>query len=236
MTPEKTREPQYDRQVRLRDTEGVAQLGLTTNQAWYDDPRHLLFILARYKFVAKMLSGRQKVLEVGCGDAFATRIVLQEVGEIHAVDFDPVFVRDVQQRADEKWNFTCAAHDMLDGPVPGPFDAAYLVDVLEHIPRDREAQFLANVADSLVEHAVLIVGTPSIQSQAHASSFSRAGHVNCKDHKELKELLERFFRNVFIFSMNDEVVHTGFYPMAHYLFALCCSKKPAPGGRESKDG
>ena len=30
------------------------------------------------------------------------------------------------------------------------------------------------------------------------------------------------FRNVFIFSMNDEVVHTGFYPMAHYLFALCC--------------
>jgi len=21
--------------------------------------------------------------------------------------------------------------------------------------------------------------------------------------------------------MNDEVVHTGFYPMAHYLFAIC---------------
>ena len=25
--------------------------------------------------------------------------------------------------------------------------------------------------------------------------------------------------------MNDEVVHTGFYPMAHYLFALCAGKK-----------
>ena len=24
----------------------------------------------------------------------------------------------------------------------------------------------------------------------------------------------------FIFSMNDEIVHTGFYPMAHYLFGI----------------
>jgi len=25
-----------------------------------------------------------------------------------------------------------------------------------------------------------------------------------------------------VFSMNDEVVHTGFHPMAHYLMALAC--------------
>jgi len=25
--------------------------------------------------------------------------------------------------------------------------------------------------------------------------------------------------------MNDEVVHTGYHKMAHYLFALCCGKK-----------
>jgi hypothetical protein len=37
----------------------------------------------------------------------------------------------------------------------------------------------------------------------------------------LKNVLERFFTNVFLFSMNDEVVHTGFSPMAHYLFCLC---------------
>jgi hypothetical protein len=32
--------------------------------------------------------------------------------------------------------------------------------------------------------------------------------------------MERHFRTVFIFSMNDEVVHTGFSPMAHYLLAV----------------
>jgi len=25
--------------------------------------------------------------------------------------------------------------------------------------------------------------------------------------------------------MNDEVVHTGYHKMAHYLLALCCGKK-----------
>jgi hypothetical protein len=25
--------------------------------------------------------------------------------------------------------------------------------------------------------------------------------------------------------MNDEVVHTGFYPMAQYLFALCTERR-----------
>jgi hypothetical protein len=28
-----------------------------------------------------------------------------------------------------------------------------------------------------------------------------------------------------MFSMNDEVVHTGYHKMAHYLFALCCHKR-----------
>jgi hypothetical protein len=37
--------------------------------------------------------------------------------------------------------------------------------------------------------------------------------------------MQRFFHNVFMFSMNDEVVHTGYHKMAHYLFALCCGKR-----------
>jgi hypothetical protein len=28
--------------------------------------------------------------------------------------------------------------------------------------------------------------------------------------------------------MNDEVVHTGFAPMAHYLFAVCTGRRERP--------
>ena len=225
MSADITKEPQYNRQVELRDKYSLSSLGLTTNQLWHDDPRHLLFVLARYKFVSKMLSGKKRVLEVGCGDAFGTRVVQQEVGSITAIDFDPVFVSDARSRMDERWPFDCLVHDMLAGPVPGTFEAAYSLDVIEHIPAALEQTFLLNAVAPLVDDGVMIVGSPSIHSQAYASPPSKAGHINCKDAGSLKELMSRFFENVFIFSMNDEVVHTGFYPMAHYLFALGAGKR-----------
>jgi SAM-dependent methyltransferase len=231
---EKTREPQYQRCLDLRDSEGLMRLGLMSNQAWHDDPKHLLFLLSRYKFVAKMLSGRRHGLEIGCADAFGTRIVRQEVGQLTAVDFDPVLVKDAVERMNEHWKFECRVHDILKGPVKGEFDCAYALDVLEHIPQKREERFVSNIAHSLTDHGILIIGTPSIQSQIYASALSKEGHVNCKDHAALKDLMSAYFHNVFIFSMNDEVVHTGFSKMAHYLFALCCSKKPGIGAPSHK--
>jgi len=220
-----TREPQYQRCLDVRREYGLTPLGLSSNQTWHDDPKHLLFVLSRYKFVAKMFSGRNRVLEVGCGDAFYSRVVLQEVGELTVTDFDPVFIRDVRERMDKKWKFEAKVNDILKKPVSGSFDGIYSLDVLEHIPRDNEERFMRNVCHSLKDTGELIVGMPSLESQKHASALSKQGHVNCKDHQGMRSLLSRFFRHVFIFSMNDEVVHTGFYPMAHYFLALCCGKK-----------
>ncbi len=222
---DKTREPQYQNTIELRENQGFTTFGLMSNQVWYDDPKRLTFLLSRYKFVAKMLGGMNHVLEIGCADAFGSRIVLQDVGKLTAVDFDPVFVQDVHNRMDNRWQFECRVHDMLTGPVEGTFEAAYALDVLEHILPEHEERFITNISASLTEHGVLILGMPSIQSQTYASPPSKAGHVNCKDGSEFRKLMSNFFHNVFIFSMNDEVVHTGFYPLAHYLFALCCSKK-----------
>jgi hypothetical protein len=116
-------------------------------------------------------------------------------------------------------------HDMANAPITEEFDGVYAIDVLEHIPADRELKFVSNIAASLSRHGVALLGTPSLESQAYASSASKAGHVNCKDAAGLKALMCGCFHNVFIFSMNDEVVHTGFYPLAHYLWALCCDRK-----------
>ncbi len=220
-----TREPQYERTLDIARNKGVASLGLMTNQVWQDDPRHLLFTLSRYKFVAKMLTGRAHVLEIGCADAFGTRLVQQEVQRLTATDFDQVFVDDVLRRMDPDWKFECRQHDLLAGPLPGAFDAAYALDVIEHIPVEREDLFVGNIVQSLTPQGALILGSPSLESQKHASPPSREGHVNCKSGKELRALLERFFHNVFLFSMNDEVLHTGFSPMAHYLIAIGCTRR-----------
>jgi hypothetical protein len=73
----------------------------------------------------------------------------------------------------------------------------------------------------LTADAVMVVGMPSLESQVHASAGSKAGHINCKTAPDLKALMEEFFHAVFMFGMSDEVVHTGFHKMAHYILALC---------------
>jgi hypothetical protein len=226
-TKPSTREPQYQRSLDLAER-GLTTLGLMSNQAWQDDPKHLLFTLARYKFVAKMLTGRSHVLEIGCADAFGTRLVLQEVRRLTATDFDRVFVDDVIRRMDPRWTFECKQHDLLAGPFPGSFDGAYALDVIEHIAADKERIFVGNIVASLTMEGVLILGSPSLESQVYASPPSKAGHVNCKTGGGLRQLLEEFFHNVFVFSMNDEVVHTGFSPMAHYLIGIGCTRRSSP--------
>ena len=222
MSQELTREKQYQFLLERRKT-GISKFGLMSSQAWQDDPKRLAFTLSRYKFVAKMFSGMNRVLEVGCADAFGTRVVKQEVQELTATDFDPIFIENAIECMDPKWPFTATVHDMMGGPMPSLYDGAYALDVIEHIlPADEEA-FVRNIVDSLNPQGVLILGSPSLQSQIYASPASKEGHVNCKEAPEFRALMQKFFQNVFIFSMNDEVVHTGFYPMANYLLALCCN-------------
>ena len=222
----KTREPQYNNCLDIKNRQGLSTLGLMTNQVWYDDPKRLTFVLSRYKFVAKMFSGLTEVIEIGCADAWGSRIVNQEVGNLTVCDFDPVFINNVEERMDKKWQIKTLVHDLNSGPIRNNlFDGAYLVDVIEHIHPEDEIGFIANIVESLNDTGICLVGSPSLESQAFASPPSKAGHVNCKSGPELKNLMQKFFHSVFMFSMNDEVVHTGFHPMAHYLWALCSHKK-----------
>jgi 2-polyprenyl-3-methyl-5-hydroxy-6-metoxy-1,4-benzoquinol methylase len=220
-----TKSPENQRVVDLTAEIGIERLGIMTSQAWYDDPRGLLFSLARYKFVAKMLSGKKNVLEVGCGDAFHSRLVQQEVEKLSVTDHDPLFIEDINRRNPAKWKPVAFVHNMFDGPTPKTYDAIYLLDVLEHIDRKSESRFLKHILESLDDEGMLIVGMPSIQSQQYASEISKQGHVNCKSGEELRASLQPLCSQLMIFSMNDEVVHTGYFPMAHYLIAVACIKK-----------
>ncbi len=218
----KTKEPQNQIQIDTYKEKGPVQLGPWTSHIWRSDPRHLGFVLARYKFCAKMLDGKSEVLEVGCGDAFGTMVVLQTVKSVHGIDFEPLVIEDTKARLAAEGVERCSFSvlDITERPVGRKFDAAYSLDVIEHIPPESEERFMANICSSLRPHAICIIGTPNIEAQKHASPASAEGHINLKSAESLRELLSCYFDNVFIFSMNDEVVHLGFSPMAHYLMGV----------------
>jgi cyclopropane fatty-acyl-phospholipid synthase-like methyltransferase len=221
-------EPQYREAIALIKQQPQV-MGLMSGWSWYDDPKRLVFHLARYKFVAKMLQGKSHVLEIGCADGFGTRIVAQAVGRVTAIDFAPEFIESARATMSARWPVDFRVHDIRRGPVDGRFDAVYSLDVLEHVPADEEVRFVSNAIGTLAPSGVALIGSPSLQSQAYASAHSREGHVNCKDQDQLRRLMATFFTNVFVFSMNDEMVHTGHSAMSHYNLALCCG--PISPGR-----
>lgn len=200
-----------------------------SSHTWTIDPKRLTFTLSRYKFVSKMLQGYDNVLEIGCGDCWASELVSQSVNHLTAIDIDPIFIDDAEKRVGP--NVRLMVHDMLSGPVyaidrlPKYFDAAYCLDVLEHITPEDERVFLGNVCLSIGKNGTFICGSPSLESQTYASKLSKLGHVNCKTEDSLRETLKRYFHNVYLFGMNDEVLHTGFGPLCHYRFAICNGAK-----------
>lgn len=180
-----------------------------------EDPKHLGFVLARYKFVAKMFAGFHAVLEVGCGDCTGATVVKQAVSHWHGCDIHPL-----------NKNWQVFEHDMLLAPVSfyAKYDGIYALDVLEHIEPKDEDKFLKNICGSLTEKGSLIIGMPSLESQQYASLNSKMQHVNCKTEIGLRETLARYFTSVFLFGMNDETLTTGFGPMCHYRLAVCAGK------------
>lgn len=194
-----------------------ATLGRVSATDYAVDPRRLGFVLARYKFAAKVLSGAGNVLEIGCGGGFGTAVVAQEVERITAIDINPerIETRSTNPQLDQV-DFCC--EDILETPKREDcFDAAFSLDVIEHIEPEKEGRFYRNALTMLKAKSTLIIGTPNKTADAFHKGDD---HINLKTHDQLHADLAEYFEYVLMFGMNDEVLHTGFGPMCHYLFAV----------------
>ena len=97
-----------------------------------------------------------------------------------------------------------------------------LIDFIEHFNKSQGSLILSKCSKLLEgKGGTLIVGTPSVYSSKFRSKRSRIQHIHEYDGMELKDLCSKYFNRTFLFSMNDEVVHTGFYKLAWFNFVVC---------------
>jgi len=75
----KTKDPVNQGLIELEEKIGLEKLGVMNSAVWHEDPKRLVFTLSRYKFVSKMLSGKKRVAEIGCGDGFLHQIVCEDI-------------------------------------------------------------------------------------------------------------------------------------------------------------
>jgi 2-polyprenyl-3-methyl-5-hydroxy-6-metoxy-1,4-benzoquinol methylase len=196
------------------------ELGRHLSYQLMNSPRNILYAAVYYKFAAKMVGPEARVLDIGCGEGLGTWILARECASAHGVDIDS----DAINSARRNWNSDNIAFDKTDFlKMPlSTFDAVVNFDVIEHIMPENIEEFLRRVVECLTERGIAIIGTPNISSVQYTSEETRSGHVNMFSGERLEKEMLKHFRRVFMFGANDEVVHTGFLPMAQYLFAMGC--------------
>ncbi len=186
-------------------------------------PRRLLFVLSRYKFAARMIGDGKYVLEIGCSEGFGTAILAETARRVVAVDMDKDAILEAKKSfASERIEFR--ELNFLNTSIDS-FDAAVALDVIEHIYPENEDSFYRSICANLNPDGIAIIGTPNKTADAYASPTSKISHINLYTWDRLRDTTARYFRNVFLFSVNDEMVHTGFYPMAHYLMVVGVGKR-----------
>lgn len=189
------------------------------------DPKHNLFVLARYKFCAKMLEGKDFVIEVGCGDGFGIPIMAQAVKRLLCIDWDERNLEGCARRLKHLKNVSYRKIDLNHETFPLNADALFSADVIEHIELEYEDRFMKNLCGLMKKESVMITGTPNLHASQYASRNSELLHINLKNPKTLRELTLKYFKHEFSFGMNDEVLHTGFGPMCHYIWSVGAEKK-----------
>jgi len=124
-------------------------LGPWSSYSLIHDPKHISFVLSRYKFCSKLLAGKDRVLEIGCGDGIGIPLMAQSVKQLHCIDWDERNIQGNLRRLSMLKNVTYEYLDITEQKPKDIYDAAISIDVLEHIEPSQEDAFLINICQTL---------------------------------------------------------------------------------------
>jgi len=202
--------------------ERIIKLGNHWSFNLKNDPKRLAFVLSRYKFAAKTACKDASILELGCSEGIGAAILSEFAQDYIGIDMDTDAILTAEQNwAAAKVRFI---EDDFIGKKYGLFDAVISLDVIEHIQPESQKLFFETVINNLLPNGKAVIGTPNITADEYASEASKACHVNLFSGERLQNDMLQYFDSVLMFGVNDEVVHTGFLPMCHYLICIGIGK------------
>jgi len=178
--------------------------------------------LARFKFAAKMLSKSDIVLDLGCGNGYSSHFFSKFCQKVIGVDLYSNIENVSNKFANA--NISFYEHDILK-PLPEKildenFTSVIAIDVIEHFYQNDGISIIKNYSKKLPIGGMFILGTPNKYSEQYRSKQSQNVHFYEYKPLELKEICDEYFSRTLLFSMNDEIVHTGFYNLAWFFYII----------------
>lgn len=194
--------------------------GKMGDQKWMlENPLMTTIKFARFKFVAKLLSKKDILLDIGCGQGVGSIFFSDYCKYVYGVDLLSNFIDHNKKNINF---FKKNIFEIKQNNFKQKIDFITLIDFIEHFNKSQGSLILKKCANLLKKKGgTLIVGTPSVYSSKYRSKRSKMQHIHEYDGMELKDLCSKYFDRTFLFSMNDELVHTGYYKLAWFNFVVC---------------
>ena len=141
-----------------------------------------------------MFEGLDEVLEIGCGDAWPSRIVCQSVKNLTVSDFDPIFIEDAKSRHEDKWKMQYSVINLVEENTDKNMMEFFCVMYSSTYLQMTKINCRKILQNPLKENGSLLIGIPSLESQELINPEDRdPGHVNCKSGPDLKIETFRIF-------------------------------------------
>ena len=188
-----------------------------------ESPLDFFILLARYKFAIRFIKKTNKVIDVGCGHGLGSVFLSKYANLIIGADQDKELVNKNASNYKKIKNLQFKHFDLLKPSKSffNKFDVVISMDVIEHFNKSKMGTVVDSYYNLLNSDGFAIIGTPNIASRPYASQRRIDTHEFEFTRDEFEKTLLKKFKNVFIFSMTDEVVSTSFPNMAWYLMAIC---------------
>tara|TARA_B100000989_G_scaffold109397_1_gene80282 strand:- start:2124 stop:2783 length:660 start_codon:yes stop_codon:yes gene_type:complete len=188
-----------------------------------EDPLSFFITAARYKFATRFIKKEHKVLDAGCGHGFGSIFLSKFSKSVIGGDYDEELVSHNNKEFLSIDSLEFKQLNLLDisKEHEEQYDVVVSMDVIEHFEKSDIDLVANNYSKLLKPGGFAVIGTPNIASQKFASQRRINSHPFEFDYDEFDNVLNKAFRNVFVFSMTDEIVSTQFPKMAWYLMAIC---------------
>ncbi len=194
--------------------------GKMGDQKWMiENPLMTTIKFSRFKFASKLISQNDTLLDIGCGQGLSSIFFSDYCKFVYGVDLLSDFLN--HDRKNIKF-IKKSIFNIHKKNFNRKINIITLIDFIEHFKKSDGALILSKCSKLLDKKGgTLIIGTPSVYSSKYRSKRSKKQHIHEYDGMELKNLCSQYFSRTFLFSMNDELVHTGFYKLAWFNFVIC---------------
>ena len=182
-----------------------------------NNPLMVAIKFSRYKFIAKLLQKKDTVLELGCHDGVSSNFFKLYCKDVDAIDIDQRAIEEAKLNF-EDINFICS--DIFQYNTDKKYDVIVMLDFIEHFSKEDGIRILKKYTSLLSKKGMIIVGTPSKNFQKYRAEHNKIHHLHEYYPDELNNLLQDYFDRTMMFSMNDEIVHTGNENLAWFVYSI----------------